>query len=62
MHYGANLVLAASVGPEVDPLQLSLKVLDPDSNSVLRERQVRAAWGELTYCRTPGPRKWRRNY
>ena len=44
---GANLVLAASAMPLANHYNLSLQVVDPDSDRVLRQRQVQSALNDL---------------
>ncbi len=44
---GANLVLAASGEPSANHFNLSLQVVDPDSDRVLRQRQVQSALNDL---------------
>lgn len=45
---GANLVLATSGAPASNHFNLSLQVVDPDSDRVLRQRQVQSALNDLT--------------
>jgi eukaryotic-like serine/threonine-protein kinase len=45
---GANLVLAASGAPSGNRFNLALQVVDPDSDRVLRQRQVQSPLNELT--------------
>jgi eukaryotic-like serine/threonine-protein kinase len=45
---GANLVLAASGAPAGKHFNLSLQVVDPDSDRVLRQRQVQSPLDQLT--------------
>jgi serine/threonine protein kinase/tetratricopeptide (TPR) repeat protein len=44
---GANLILATSGAPVANRFNLSLQVVDPDSDRVLRQRQVQSALNEL---------------
>lgn len=45
---GANLVLATSGAPVANRFNLSLQVVDPDSDRILRQRQVQSALNDLS--------------